>query len=391
MVQTNHFLLLTKRTLALCAMLLLAACAGTNNQGQATDTLTPDRSVEQTTATLSKTATDDYPGSPRGGSLGGETETIFPEAPATLQPPQVIQADIKEEQHLLLGHLGGVAGPVWSPTGSTLATGDGVGFIRIWDAESGELIRSIGGWELTPVTALAWSPDGGRLASGHSDGQLNLWNVEDGALLVSSQEHQSPITSLSWAPDGLRLASADEAGDFLVWNGQSAQLIERYEGNSRVQSIPDFEWFPGSTAAAWAGERGRAWFWNLEGELISLIPSQLEAGETFTSIAISPDAITLAVGSSTSLIRLWDLNSGVEYDPLDSHTASVLSLDFSPDSSKLVSGGADGRVILWDVAERVGLRVLRDKVNAVLGVAWSPDGRRIAVALDDGTVRIYGE
>jgi WD40 repeat protein len=266
-----------------------------------------------------------------------------------------------------------------------------VGFIRIWDPESGEQLQVLGGWELSPISALAWSPDGERLATGHEDGQLNLWALEQGSLTNTTQEHQARISSLAWSPDGRWLASADEQGLFLLWEGQSAFPIDRYEGQPRVQSIPDFEWFPGSTAASWAGPRGRAWFWNLEGDLVSLVPEAPENGEGFASVAISPDATTLALGSSTGLIRLWDLNSGDEYDPLDGHIGPVLDLDFSPDGSKLVSGGADGKLILWDINDRVGLRALRDKVNAVLGTAWSPDGRWIAAALDDGTVRVYGE
>lgn len=379
-----------RRALPLGLALLLAACGGGAGIDRATPSLSPDSTQGAATAPA-RTTTEEPLTTPDETTQQAGFEPALPAAPATVQPPELVQADIREEQHRLLGHLGGVTGPVWSPGGEALASGDGVGFIRTWDPESGEQLQALGGWDLGPVSALAWSPDGERLASGHEDGQLNLWALQDGELLNTTQEHGARVTSLAWSPDGRWLASADEQGVFLLWEGQSGQPIDRYQDDTRVRSIPDFEWFPGSTAAAWAGPRGRAWFWNLEGDLVSLVPQDLEAGEGYNSVAISPDAATLALGSSAGLIRIWDLNSGLEYDPLDRHRGPVLDLDFSPDGTKLVSGGADGRLILWDIKERVGLRTLRDRAEAVLGTAWSPDGRWIAAALDDGTVRVYGE
>jgi WD40 repeat protein len=390
MIHAPYTFSLPKITFGLCAALLLAACAGASNPDGTSPTLSPGSPQEATAAPASST-TDELPSNRQEGTLEAEFQPIYPAAPATVRPPEVVQADIREERHLLLGHLGGVIGPVWSPSGEALASGDGEGFIRIWDPVSGEQIQVLGGWELSPISALAWSPDGERLATGHEDGQLNLWALEGGSMTNSIQEHQVRINSLAWSPDGRWLASADDEGTFLLWEGQSALPIDRYEDALRIQSIPDFEWFPGSTAAAWAGPRGRAWFWNLEGDLVSLLPEELEQGEAFTSVAISPDATTLALGSSAGLIRLWDLDSGDEFDPLDRHTGPVLDLDFSPDGSKLVSAGSDGKLILWDIEDQVGLRTLRDRVNVVLGTAWSPNGRWIAAALDDGTVRVYSE
>jgi WD40 repeat protein len=54
--------------------------------------------------------------------------------------------------------------------------------LRIWDAESGESLRTLTGhkdW----VWACGWRPDGALIASASDDGTLRLWDAEAGCEL----------------------------------------------------------------------------------------------------------------------------------------------------------------------------------------------------------------
>jgi WD40 repeat protein len=75
----------------------------------------------------------------------------------------------------------------WSPDGSQLATGGGV--IRIWDSQTGELIKAFGLRDQSIYTKLAWlEPDLLiSLETGYASDALTLvrfWDLETGEILT---------------------------------------------------------------------------------------------------------------------------------------------------------------------------------------------------------------
>ena len=66
------------------------------------------------------------------------------------------------------------------------------------------------------------------------------------------------------------------------------------------------------------------------------------------SVAISPDGLTLASGSSDDTIKVWDLATGkLESSFVAARSDSVNSLAISPDGKTIVSGSSDSTIKVW--------------------------------------------
>ena len=77
------------------------------------------------------------------------------------------------------------------------------------------------------------------------------------------------------------------------------------------------------------------------------------------SVSISPDGSMVAAGSLDSVIRIWEVSSGILLDSLRGHRESVYSVAFTPDGKGIISGSLDKSLKLWDLSSLLHKRAAK--------------------------------
>lgn len=265
--------------------------------------------------------------------------------------------------------------------------------IRIWDAKSGKLIRTIAEHQnfFWPSThGLAISPDGKTLAVRARDGAARLFDVATGkSLLEKSESHSDVVLSVQYSPDGKTIATGSADGTVRLWNPSTGKQVRLLLPEKRwVRSVlftPD-----GKTLIAGC----EAWDSNSSRYYGAVSMFNVQTGRKLREIdlpsrgmaaALSADGKLLAAASgfgvddpddpSVCIIHILDVATGKKLAQLRGHTLDVVQMAFSLDGKHLVSVSRDKTVRRWNVAD--GKQQKSFAISSNSSSTFSPDGEYV--------------
>jgi WD40 repeat protein len=221
--------------------------------------------------------------------------------------------------------------------------------IKLWDANNFTLKRTLEGD--SQLVSLALSPDGKRIAAVNPGKKtVKVWNAETGALERTLNTGEAQPWTVAFSPDSatfLVTQNSDGSGEVTLWDAVTGKLKRRL---TREKAISTAVFSPngkriasvhnGGVIELWDLAKGQ-WFRSLHG--LESIPRSME---------FSPDSRTLAAAGWDGKVRLWDAETGKQKQTLEGHTAEVYAIAFSPDGKTLASVSQDQTIRLWKMGKR---------------------------------------
>jgi WD40 repeat protein len=221
-----------------------------------------------------------------------------------------------------------------SPDGTIVATSGYDGMVRLWDAESGRLLRVLVGHD-SYVYGMAWSADGRYLASaGTFDATVRVWEARTGLPLRVLKGLDDAPGVVAWSPDGSLLATGTHGSGYVI--------IHKPANGTLVKKIA--------------------------------------TGKPILSLRFSPDGGTLACAISQVGVSLVTVPGWVAADKVEMAGQDPMGVAFTADGKQLIVGGTRDSLV-WDLA---GKKVAR-KFGAAFH-ALARHGTRLAVASPAGKV-----
>ncbi len=115
---------------------------------------------------------------------------------------------------------------------------------------------------------------------------------------------------------------------------------------------------------------------------------QSSPGMRCDDLALTPDGGRLLCLRQRAGLRVMDLGTGIEAEPVAPRDAGVTAMALAPSGDRLAVGHDDGATRLYDPATGELVGSLPGQRMAVTAVAWSADGSRLATMSADRSVLV---
>jgi WD40 repeat protein len=204
------------------------------------------------------------------------------------------------------------------------------------------------------VQSVAFSPEGTTLASGGSDSTIRIWNVQTGELLRTIKGQTYTVGWLAFSPAGAQRTLIASGGGLTASPFGMPQAAKRYSGSPRTRPTMSMRWplLPIGGAATATDNLLKIWDVKTGALLQALEHGSADYAEIDT-IGFSPDG-SLVVSADDRAVKMWDAATGTLRLTINDPMPSLTTMTFAPNGSALAIGG--GAIKLLDLERGVAVK-----------------------------------
>lgn len=111
--------------------------------------------------------------------------------------------------------------------------------------------------------------------------------------------------------------------------------------------------------------------------------------DRISALAFSADGQTLLSSSDDCTLKWWDLDTRRLISTISGHGWVISAIAFSSNGTFAASGGGDGLINLWDLETGEPIATLRKHRERISALILSPDGQTLISSSDDQTIRLW--
>ncbi|MFM7129969.1 MAG: WD40 repeat domain-containing protein, partial [bacterium] len=226
----------------------------------------------------------------------------------------------------LEGHVDRVLAIDYSPDGKKMATTGGMpsrsGEVKLWNAGTGALEKSLDALHSDTVFGVRYSPDGKFIATCAADKFAKVTQLSDFKTLRPLEGHTNHVLGLDWKADGKAIATAGADQALKLWNVETGEQLRTAQ----------------------------------------------PAGKQITAVRWSATKPLVVGTSGDKLVRFWNPDNGQISRTFSGANDFLFAVAFNKDASAVYSAGQNGTLQVWNGNDAKLLRTI-EFAPAAAGVA----------------------